>query len=421
MRHAACLLVSLLALPGAGSAQAPDRVIADLAGRPAVVRAFAVIDSLHERTLADQIALTEIPAPPFGEERRALRFLELLEAAGADSVWMDAEGNALALRRGLARDRTVAVTAHLDTVFPEDTDVTVRIAADTLRAPGIADDARGLVVILTVLRAMVAADLRADGDLLFVGTVGEEGLGDLRGVKHLFREGAPRIDAFISVDGPDPERIVHQALGSHRYRVTFRGPGGHSWSAFGLANPHHALGTAIDHFVTAADAYTAAGPRTSYNVGRIGGGTSINSIPFESWMEIDMRSMDAGRLVEMDSILHRAARAGLETQNALRHEGPPLDVTLDLVGDRPSGSIPAEHPFIRLAVAATRHLGYDPTLQRSSTDANVPISLGIPSLTTGGGGRSDHHHALDEYWVDEDSDRGIKRILLIALAGAAMR
>src|SRR5690606_8413460 len=222
--------------------------IATLAADPRVQQAFRAIDELRDRTRADHIMLTEIPAPPFNEQARAERFAELLREAGADSVWIDEEGNVLALRRGTEGGNTIVLSGHLDTVFPEGTDVTVRVRGDTLFAPGVGDDTRGLVVVLTVLRAMEAAALETRGDVLFVGTVGEEGLGDLRGVKHLFREGGPEMAAFISIDGSGEEGVTHQALGSRRYRVTVRGPGGHSWGAFGTANPAHALGRAIRLF-----------------------------------------------------------------------------------------------------------------------------------------------------------------------------
>src|SRR5690606_5459413 len=199
-------------------------------------------------------------------------------------VWIDEVGNVLALRRGTGIPVTVGLAGHLDTVFPEGTDVTVRERGDTLFAPGIGDDTRGLIVVLHVLRALEHAGIRTAADVLFVGTVGEEGLGDLRGVKHLFREGGPRLNAFIAVDGGSDAGITNEALGSRRYRVTFEGPGGHSWGAFGTGNPVHALGRALFMFDTVAARFTAErGPRTSYSTGRIGGGTSVNSIPFEAW------------------------------------------------------------------------------------------------------------------------------------------
>ncbi len=388
---------------------------ADLADRPGVRRAMMEIDRLHDRTIRDLITLTEIPAPPFGEADRAQAYAEMLHQAGADSVWLDEVGNVLALRRGTVRDRTVVLSAHLDTVFPEGTDVTVRVRGDTLFAPGVSDDTRGLIAVLTVLRAMRAADLRARGDILFVGTVGEEGLGDLRGVKHLFREGGKRIDAFISVDGSNASRIVHEALGSHRYRVTYRGPGGHSWGAFGLANPHHALGTAVDRFAALAGPFTATGTRTSYNVGRIGGGTSVNSIAYESWMEVDMRSESPERLLGIDSLFQRAVREGLTAENERRRRGPALTVEVKMIGERPSGSIPLDHPVVQWAAESARYFGYQPSFARSSTDSNIPISLGIPAVTLGGGGVGANAHSLDEYWVNEDSDRGIRFVLLVTM------
>ncbi|NIT85528.1 MAG: M20/M25/M40 family metallo-hydrolase, partial [Gemmatimonadetes bacterium] len=262
-----------------------------LAGEATVADALARIEALDPWTMERHVELTEIPAPPFMEEVRARRFAELLGEVGADSVWIDQEGNAVGLRRGEGGGRTIAIGGHLDTVFPEGTDVTVRMRGDTLFAPGVGDDTRGLVVVLTVLRAMVEADVRTEDDVLFVGVVGEEGPGDLRGMKYLFRANAPiPIDAWIEIDGGGFDRLVTRGLGSVRYRVAFRGPGGHSWGAFGLANPAHALGQAVRYFQEAADTLTRIDPPTSYNVGRIGGGTSVNSIPFEAWMEVDMRS-----------------------------------------------------------------------------------------------------------------------------------
>jgi tripeptide aminopeptidase len=314
----------------------------------------------------------------------------------------------------------LVLSGHLDTVFPEGTDVTVRMRGDTLYAPGIADDTRGLIAVLTVLRAMNAADLRTEGDVWFVGTVGEEGLGDLRGVKHLFRKGGPRIDAFISIDGAGDRRVVHQALGSRRYRTTVRGPGGHSWGAFGLANPAHALGRAIHAFDQAASDFVAEGPRTSYNVGVIGGGTSVNSIPFEAWMEVDMRSADAGRLMGIDSLYRAAIGQAVEEQNQERLRGEPLSIDLDLVGDRPSGEIDPATPFVQRAMATVRHFGWEPELQRSSTDANVPIALGIPAVTMGGGGVAGGAHSLDEWWLNRDGHLAIQRTLLLVLAEAGL-
>jgi acetylornithine deacetylase/succinyl-diaminopimelate desuccinylase-like protein len=395
-----------------------DAELRAIANDARVQRAFRAIEQDAARSRAQLIELTEIPAPPFGEERRAARFAEMLREAGADSVWIDEEGNVLAVRRGRGGGRTVALDGHLDTVFPESTDVKVRVRGDTLFAPGIGDDTRGLVTVLEVLRAMAAADVRAAGDVYFIGTVGEEGLGDLRGIKHILDSGRPRVDAWVAVDGGGHERIVHRGVGSNRYKITFRGPGGHSWGAFGLVNPHHALGRAIAYFAAAADTLTRRGERASYNVGRIGGGTSVNAIPFESWMEVDMRSEDASQVAAVDSALQRAVRRALEEENALRRSGDPLTVDVERVGQRPSGVLDPETPLVQRAMAATRVIGGEPGLGSGSTNANYPISLGLPSITIGRGGEGGEAHALGEWWLDRNTHLATKKALLIVLAEA---
>jgi acetylornithine deacetylase/succinyl-diaminopimelate desuccinylase-like protein len=354
------------------------------------------------------------------EQQRARAYAELLREAGADSVWIDQAGNVIALRRGSAGNRTVALDAHLDTVFPEGTDVTVRRRGDTLLAPGIGDDTRGLAVILAVLRALESADIETEANVLFIGTVGEEGLGDLRGVKQLFSDDGPGIDTWIAVDGGSTGGVTHRGLGSHRYRVTFKGPGGHSWGAFGTANPHHALGRAVELFVDAADPYTSEGLKTSYNVGRIGGGTSVNSVPFESWMEVDMRSVSPERLVEVDSLFQRAMREGLREANALRREGDSMTVDIDMIGDRPSGATPESSPLVQRAIAATNYFDLEPSLRISSTNSNIPISIGVPAITLGRGGAGGGGHALSEWWVNHDGTTAIKRVLLILTAEAGV-
>ena len=411
----------LLAPPAHALGQSdPTEEIRALAQHPAVRRAMEVIEQRDAQTMADLRELTQIPAPPFMEEARGARFLEMLQEAGVDSAWVDTEGNVLGLRRGSGSGTVVAITGHLDTVFPEGTDVRIRESGDTLYAPGIADDTRGLAALLAVLRAMNEADVRTDADVLFVGTVGEEGQGDLRGVKHLFRTGGPRIDAFISIDGTGHEGITHQGLGSHRYKVTMKGPGGHSWGAFGLGNPAHALGMAIDNFVAFADTLTRSGPRTSYNVGTLGGGTSVNSIPFEAWMEVDMRSESPEALDRVDAAFQRAVALAVDEANAIRRRGDELSADVELIGDRPSGEIAADHPFIQRAVAASRHLGIEPGLGRGSTDSNIPISMGIPSLTIGGGGVGGAAHSLHEFFINRDGPLGVQRALLIMLAQAGV-
>jgi acetylornithine deacetylase/succinyl-diaminopimelate desuccinylase-like protein len=393
---------------------------ARIAGDPRVVRALRVVEELEPRTMEDLITLTEIPAPPFKEETRARHYLAMLREAGADSVFIDGIGNAVGIRRGTGTGDPLVLSGHLDTVFPEGTDVTVRMRGDTLFAPGVGDDTRGLVVVLTVLRALEAADIRTSSDIWFVGTVGEEGLGDLRGVKHLFRDGAAPIGSFISVDGGGSGRVVHEALGSRRYRVTFTGPGGHSWGAFGLANPAHAMGRAISLFDEAAAAFVSEGPRTSYNVGVVGGGTSVNSIPFEAWMEVDMRSIDAGRLTRLDSLFRSTVATATAEQNERRSRGPVVTAEPALVGDRPSGSIDPATPLVQRAMATITHFGSLPELTISSTDSNVPISLGIPAVTLSGGGVGGNAHSLDEWWMNVDGHLAIQSTLLLVLAEAGL-
>ena len=388
--------------------------------RPDVRAAFGVIDRLEPQTQADLIALTQIPAPPFKEQERARKYTEMLGLAGADSVWIDAEGNVIARRRGRSGQRTVAVGAHLDTVFPEGTDVTVKVRGDTLFAPGIGDDTRGLVLVLTMLRALNQARIATDADVLFIGTVGEEGLGDLRGVKHLFGPSGPRIDSWIAVDGGSADRIVNRGLGSHRYRVAFRGPGGHSWGAFGMGNPHHALGRAIHYFVDAADVYTREGARTSYNVGTVSGGTSVNAIPFESSMEVDMRSESPARLAGVDSLLHRAVARALAELNGMRRRGPELTAEVTLLGDRPSGENPATSPMVQRAQAVVRQFGLTPRLEVSSTDSNIPIAKGVPAITIGRGGVGQGGHSPGEWWINRDGALAIKSALLMTLAEAGV-
>jgi len=392
--------------------------IGDLAAHEKVKTGLAHIVEIEPRLLADLIELTEIPAPPFAEELRGARFAELLREAGLTDVTIDAVGNVIGRRPGSTGDRTIAYTAHLDTVFPAGTNVTVRAEEDTLYAPGIGDNSRGLVVILGVLRALQYAGIQTEADVLFVGNVGEEGLGDLRGVKHLFRDGGPKIDTMIAVDGGATGRLVYGGVGSHRYRVTYKGSGGHSWGAFGTANPHHALGRAIAMFAEDAPAVTSSGARTSFNVGRIGGGTSVNSIPFESWMEVDMRSGDQGKLDHIDAVFQSAVQRGLAAENAARTEGPALSVDVERIGTRPAVRGDTRSALAQHAAAAMRAVGVEPELAISSTDANHPISLGIPAITMSRGGISKDAHSLAESWQNKDGHVAIQIGLLTLLAEA---
>ena len=394
--------------------------IAAIMDSASVREGMAHIVSIEPQSRRDLIELTEIPAPPFGEQARAERFAEMLREAGLTDVTIDAEGNAVGRRPGTSGERVIAYAAHLDTVFPAETDVTVRFDDEKMYAPGIGDNTRGLVTVLGVLSAMQHAGIETEADILFIGNVGEEGLGDLRGVKYLFRDGAEPIDTFIAVDGGESSRIVYGGVGSHRYRVTFRGPGGHSWGAYGLANPHHALGRAIQIFDENAPSVTGSGEKTSHNVGRIGGGTSVNSIPFESWMEIDMRSGSQDKLDDIDAVLQAAVEQALQEENAGRLDGPELTVEVKRVGTRPAAMQPLTNPVVQRAMAATTAFGIEPSLRISSTDSNLPISKGVPAVTMSRGGVSEGAHSPDEWWQNVDGHVGIQIGLVTLLAEAGL-
>ena len=401
---------------------APDAAVKRVIESPKFKGAMAALDRDHERLVSEIIKLTEIPAPPFKEDQRAAVFLEMLRDAGLADVERDAEGNVMGIRRGTGKGPLIAVAAHLDTVFPEGTDVKVKRDGTRLMAPGIGDDTRGLAVLLAMIRAMNAANIQTDRDILFIGNVGEEGLGDLRGVKYLFQKGPfkDRIGMFISLDGAGGgDDITHGAVGSKRYRATFKGPGGHSFGAFGLVSPAFALGGAMHKFSSVKVPET---PKTTFNVGVVGGGTSVNSIPFESWMEVDMRSESRAELEKLNETFIGILNEAVAEENKARSTRlGPITLDLKLVGDRPSGVTPRDSVIVQTAAAAVRAMGMTPTFSFSSTDSNIPISLGIPAITIDSGGRGGRSHALDE-WIDVEKSsslRGIEAalVLLLALAG----
>ncbi len=393
----------------------------NLAQEKTISTAFAEIERLNPRSIQELIMLTEIPAPPFKETERGQKYKQMLEDAGGVNVWIDSIGNVLALRKGTKSERVVAIDGHLDTVFPEGTDVKVKMRGDTLFAPGIGDNTRGLMVVLTVLRAMEKAQIQTENDVLFVATVGEEGNGDLRGVKYLFEKTDVKIDSWISIDAFGTGNIANQGTGSIRYKVTVSGPGGHSWGDFGLVNPHHGLAKMINYFSDEAARFSAvAKTKTSFNVGKIGGGTSVNSIPFESWMEVDMRSEDDESLGKMDSIFKSSLEKGLNEYNTNRKTEPVLSMQIDQIGFRPSGTTDSNTPLIQRSMAAIQYFGIPPTLFIMSGNANWPISKGIPAVTLGWGGIGDNAHALDEWWLDEKGTDAIKLALLTVVSEAGL-
>ena len=394
----------------------PDEIVRDLLASERTRRAFRFFEEQAESINEEHARICSIPAPPFGEGERAEYLRAKLVECDLVDARLDAEGNCVALRRGREESPTLVLSAHLDTVFPAGTDCTVRRdASGRMRAPGVADDGCGLAALIALARALESCGIETRGSILFVGTVGEEGEGNLRGVRHLLTAGewAGRVDAFISLDGPGLERVTNAALASRRYRVTCRGVGGHSWGDFGVANPVHALGRCVARL----SAYPAPKqPRTTFNVGRIEGGCGVNVIPREASMDVDLRSESTEELTRLDAFFRRAAREAAEDENTTRRAGtPPLDLDVRLIGDRPGGETDAEQPLIRLTLEATRALGAKSFLDRSSTDSNIAIARGIPAVTIGAGGASGNTHTHDEWYNPRGRDLGLKRALLVAL------
>ena len=395
--------------------------ITELLASSQLQQSFEFIDSHLDEITEEHIRICTIPAPPFGERPRAEYFRERFAALGLDNAYIDDEGNCLALREGRTTEPLLVVSAHLDTVFNDETDFTVRRVGSKLYGPGISDDGCGLVALLAVIEALNHAGIETEGSLLFAATVGEEGEGNLRGVKHLFTNGewANRVTAFISFDGAEIDRITNMALGSRRYRVVLRSSGGHSWADFGNVNPVHALGRAI----TKLSSYPAPlQPRTTFNVGRIAGGNSVNAIPQEASMDVDLRSADAEELLKLDAFFRRAVREAAEDENAgRRNGGPPLQVKVELTGERPGGETNADSQLVKLAFAATEAVGSVAQLNQASTDSNLPISIGIPAITLGAGGRSANSHTLGEWYDPRGRDLGLKRALLVILGTVGLR
>ena len=395
---------------------APEEVVRGLLASEHVRRAFRSFEEQSESINEKHARICSIPAPPFGEAARAEYLRARFVECGLALARLDEAGNCVALRRGREEGPLLVLSAHLDTVFPAGTDCAVRReASGRMRAPGVADDGCGLAAIVAIARALEEFGVETAGSLLFVGTVGEEGEGDLRGVRHLLTKGewAGRADAFISVDGPGLERVTNAALASRRYRVRCRGAGGHSWGDFGVANPVHALGRAVARLA----AYPAPKrPRTTFNVGRIEGGCGVNVIPREASMDVDLRSESAEELARLDAFFRRAAREAAEDENNARRAGTPLlELEVKLIGDRPGGATATEQTLVLLALEATRSLGSRPYLDCSSTDSNIAISLGLPAVTIGAGGSSGNTHTLDEWYDPRGRDAGLKRALLVTL------
>ncbi len=374
------LIALLAACTALGTAQDLVRLMDD----PTVKAALEAVKRNEPHFLDEQVRICEIPAPPFKEDERGKDLERLFKQAGLQDVHVDKAGNVMGTRAGASARPNLVFQAHLDTVFPEGTNVKVTRDGAILKGPGIGDDCRGLAMMLGVIKALDEGKVKTPGTITFVADTGEEGLGDLRGTKNLFNDSLKgRIDKFISVDGTGLG-ITNIGVGSYRYRATFKGPGGHSFGAFGMANPIQAMGRAIAKI----DAFEVpASPKTTFNVGRVGGGTSVNSIPFEAWMEVDMRSSDIASLEALNEKYKAAVQQAVEEENQRWNQRSPVAVSNELVGVRPAGVTPPDSAIVITAIAVTKLFGAAPRLSEGSSDSNVPMNLGIPALTIGGGGR----------------------------------
>ena len=400
--------VGLVCLAVSGLADDP------LLQRGDVKAALAYIEANHERTLASQVAIAEIPAPTFHEGERAKYMASEFRRMGLNNVEIDKQGNVLGWREGEVKD-TFVLAAHLDIAFETGVNTKVRKEGARWYGPGLADDSGGLADLLTIAEAMNQAKLKTHQTILFVANVGEEGLGDLNGVRYLFKESPyhDRLREFISMDGSDPARITTGGTGVKRYLVTLRGPGGHSYGDFGRPSPIHAAGRVIDQL---ADMEVPKSPKTTFNVGRISGGTSVNAIAEECSFEVDLRSEDPGILDKIELKLFEAVRVGVEAENKARAESKTtIKAETKLIGNRPAGRTSDSNPLVQAAQWAATATGHNPTLAFSSTDANLPISLGIPAVTMGHGGKSGDNHSRTEWFEPENAWKGPQAVLLTIL------
>lgn len=398
------------------SARVTEDPITRLADDPRTARALAWIDKNSAWLTDQQIRLTEIPAPEFEEARRGAALKELFAASGLQ-VRIDKTGNVIGERKGSDVKSVILVVAHLDTVFPASTDVHVKRSGTRLLAPGISDNGAGLAALVGLARALSESRLRMDKTIILAGDVGEEGEGNLRGIRALIDAYGSRIAAVIAVDGPSSDHITTQAIASHRWEVAITGPGGHSWSDFGAPNPITALSRGIVRFSAIS---VPDNPRSTYNFGVIEGGTSVNSIPSRAAVKIDLRSEDEHELVRLEASLRDAMQTGMNDEiSATEAARGALQISFRSIGARPAGNLPDDSPLLATIRDVDRYLGNRSRLERSSTDANIPLSLGIPAIAIGGGGRGGGSHTLDEWYDPAGRELGLKRLLLTVVALAS--
>jgi len=401
--------------------------VTSLASRRAVHAAFAWLHRNPGLIMDWQADLVRIPAPPFGEQARSEWLAGRFTEAGLSDVRIDAVGNVFGriAAAGLPDESTgpvVVLSAHLDTVFPRETELNPRVNGDRLDAPGSCDNGAGVAGMLALAQALVRSNVELPAPLVFLGNVGEEGEGDLRGVRHLYQTDplTGRIAAHIVLDGAGADSAVTQGLGSWRFRVTVKGPGGHSFTDSGRPNPINALALGL---VRLAEVPLPDDPRTTMNVGTIQGGNSVNSIPENAKAAIDFRSTSREELVRLEVALHRSMEDAVEeTNRAVKTPSAKrmglLTFAIEKIGDRPAATLPANSPLLDALRAVDRHLGLRTDLRVGSTDANLPMSLRVPALSMGAGGEGGGAHTLAEWYSAKDREVGLRRVMLLTLAMA---
>jgi len=412
------------------SARVSDDPVTKLAEDPRCGRALAWIDKNSAWVTDQQIRLTEIPAPEFGEASRGAA-LEELFAANSLEARVDKTGNVIGERpgsqKGTEAKSVILIAAHLDTVFPANTDVRVKRDGARLLAPGISDNGAGLAAIVGLARMLSESRIRTEKTIVLAGDVGEEGEGNLRGIRAIIEEYGPRLAAVIAVDGPSADHITTQGIASRRIEVSVTGPGGHSWSDFGTPNPITAISRGIVRFSATS---IPESPRSTYNFGVIEGGTSVNSIPSRAAVKVDLRSENERELARLESALREAMQTGVqeETRSSTSQNGDysatdrgALNLEFRSLGTRPAGKLPDDSPLLAAIRSVDRYLGNSSRLEKSSTDANLPLSLGIPAVAIGGGGHGGGSHTLDEWFEPTGREFGLKRLFLITLSLAGVQ
>jgi tripeptide aminopeptidase len=414
-----CSMTVFSARRPAQSAQAPPAA-PEVTKHPGVQRALAQLGADTGLITEEQIHITEVPAPPFHESARAAYVSKLFAATGLE-VHTDEIGNVIGQRPGASANDLVLISAHLDTVFPPNTEVHVRREAGRLYAPGISDNGTGLAALVALARVMRDAQIKTSSTILFAANVGEEGEGNLRGMRKLVTTYRKQLRYVIALDGSSTDYITTAALGSRRVEISVSGPGGHSWSDFGAGNPIHAVARGIARFVRLP---VPESPRTTFNVGEIEGGTSVNSIPAKAVIKVDLRSESETELAKIETRLREAMQAGVDEEMAAARQrgmagGQPLSVAITVLGVRPGGELPNDSPLLAAVQRADDYLGNRSRVERSSTDANIPLSLGIAAIAVGAGGRSAGAHSFNEWYDPTGRELGLWRALitLVTVAG----